>query len=65
MSARTGKILGLTVAVLLAAVGVAFPIWISATVGDPRIGNPGSTILTTAFVGLVVGLVLWRMRKDR
>ena len=64
MKARTSKILGITVAILLAIVGIAFPIWISASVGDPRIGNPESTIVTIAFIALVIGLVAWRMRRD-
>ncbi len=64
MNARISKVLGITVAILLAVLGIAFPIWISATVGDPRIGNPESTILIGGFIALVIGLVAWRMRRD-
>ncbi len=64
MSAKTNRIVVTTLAVLLAVTGAAFAIWISATVGDPRIGNPGSAIVTSAFVAFVAVLVGWRMRRD-
>jgi len=65
MGAKANRIVVTSLAVLVAVAVAVFAIWISATVGDPRVGNPTSTIVTTAFVALVAGGVLWRMRRDR
>lgn len=62
MSAKTI----VTVIAIVVVVAVAsFAVWISATVGDPRVGNPTSTIVTASFVALIAGLVGYSMYRDR
>jgi uncharacterized SAM-binding protein YcdF (DUF218 family) len=65
MSVRVKQAIAYAVAALLAAIGIVFPIWIAATVGDPRVGNPASTMIYAGFVAFVVVLVGRRMWRDR
>jgi uncharacterized membrane protein YgdD (TMEM256/DUF423 family) len=65
MSAKVNRIIVTSLAVLVVVAVATFAIWISATVGDPRVGNPWSTIITAGFVLLVGGLFCWRMYRDR
>lgn len=65
MSARTNKVIVTVLAIVVAIAVAAFTIWISVTVGDPRVGNPESTIVSGGFVALVAGLVGYRMVRDR
>ncbi len=65
MSAKANRIVVTTLAVLLAVTGAAFAIWISATVGDPRVGTTWTTIGAVGFVALLAGLFGYRIYRDR